>query len=75
MFGHYHICVLYSDLTFHIPPTSLFTILTCDAIRTTELVMASFKSCMSVNKLSEDSGLFFSTVIETWVSEILGMSS
>jgi len=58
MFGHYHICVLYSDLTFHIPPTSLFTILTCDAIRTIELMMASFKSYRPVNKLSVDSGFF-----------------
>jgi len=54
MFEHYHICVLYSDLAFHIHPTSLFTILNCDSVRTTELVMASLNSYRPVNKLSED---------------------
>jgi len=57
MYEHYHICVLYSDLTFHIHPTSLFTILTSDAIRTTELVMASLKSYRPVNKLAENIGV------------------
>jgi hypothetical protein len=56
MFEHYHICVLYSVLTCHIQPTSLFTILNCDAIRAIELVMASLKSYRPVNKLSENVG-------------------
>jgi hypothetical protein len=56
MFEHYHICVLYSDLTFHLHATTLFTVLLYDANVRNELVMISFKSYRPVNKVAENIG-------------------